>query len=149
MQYKSTRHLPYEAVAAVVQCVHADSRDKERRAKSVVVSGLIHRHDVTDAASFRQLCSQEFGLYRVITYAKRLGAGIGDRAQPLLIGLQSPDEASEWARECMDNAFGREVTKGCCLSSLLYNIYESTVTLWLGRPTEIHKLHQGWWCVNK
>jgi len=48
--------------------------------------------DITDAASFRQLCSQEFGLDLAVTHTKRLGVPNADRVQLILIGLQSPDE---------------------------------------------------------
>jgi len=79
----------HEAVG-VVMC--ADRRDKECRAKSVIVSGLAPQQDITDAASFRQLCSQEFGLDLAVTHTKRLGVPNADRVQLLLISLQSPDE---------------------------------------------------------
>ena len=79
----------HEAVA-VAMCT--DRRDKERRAKSVIVSGLAPQPDITDAASFRQLCSQEFGLDLAVTHTKCLGVLNADRVQLLLIGLQSPDE---------------------------------------------------------
>jgi len=78
---------------AIAVAMYADSWDKERRAKSVVVSGLAPRHDITDAASFRQLCSQEFGLDPSIVYMMRLSVGDGDCGQPLLIGLHSAEEA--------------------------------------------------------
>ena len=89
---RSASNQPVNFREAVATAIHADRRDKDRRAKSVVVSGLIPRHDLTDAASFRQLCSQEIGLDPVVVYTKRLGAAYGDRVQPLLVGLQSPDE---------------------------------------------------------
>ena len=88
---RSTSNQPVNFREAVATAIHADRRDKDRRAKSVVVSGLIPQHDLTDAASFRQLCSQEIGLDPVVVYTKRLGAAYSHRVQPLLVGLQSPD----------------------------------------------------------
>ena len=82
--------VSFREAVAVAMC--ADRRDKERRAKSIIVSGLAPQQDVTDAASFRQLCSHEFGLDPVVTHTKRLGVPNGDRVQLLLIGLQSSDD---------------------------------------------------------
>jgi len=86
----TSQPVNFREAVAVAMCV--DRRDKERRAKSVIVTGLVSQQDVTDAAMFRQLCSEEFGLDPVITHTKRLGVSNGDRVQPLLVGLQSPDE---------------------------------------------------------
>ena len=89
------RNVTYQPVnfrEAVAVAMCADRRDKERRAKSIIVSGLAPQQDVTDAASFRQLCSHEFGLDPVVTHTKRLGVPNGDRVQLLLIGLQSSDD---------------------------------------------------------
>ena len=80
----------FREAVAVAMC--ADRRDKERRAKSVIVSGLVPQQDVTDAASFSHLCLQEFGFDPIVIYTKRLGAANGDRVLPLLVGLQSPDD---------------------------------------------------------
>jgi len=44
---------------AVVTAVSVDRRDKERRAKTVVVSGLVQRDNSTDADSFRRLSMME------------------------------------------------------------------------------------------
>jgi len=86
-----------EAVAAAV---YEDQRAKERRAKSVIVSGLMPSRDNSDTVHFQRLCMLEFGINPAIVYARRLGSTDGDRVRPLLIGLQSADDASS----LMDNA---------------------------------------------
>jgi len=79
------------AVAAVV---YADQRDKEKRAKTVVVSGLAPSQVDSDALIFQRLCMMEFGVDPTITYTRRLGAAGGERVQPLLVGLQSVNDVS-------------------------------------------------------
>ena len=80
-----------EVVAAAV---HADRRDKERRAKTVIVSGLMQCSDMTDVDCFRRLTMLELGVDLQVKFAKRLGTAVSDRVQPLLIGLQSANEAT-------------------------------------------------------
>ena len=80
---------------AVTAAVYADQKDKERRAKSVVVCGMVPRRDVDDRVSFLQLCASELSIDIRVVYARRLGvAGSSDRIRPLLVGLSSAEEAS-------------------------------------------------------
>ena len=79
------------AVAAVV---YADQRVKEKRAKTVVVSGLATSQVDGDALISQWLCMLEFGVDPSITYTRRLGAAGGDRVRPLLVGLQSVGDVS-------------------------------------------------------
>jgi len=69
----------------VAVAVCADRRYKERRAKSVIVSGLVPQQDVTDAASFSHLCLQDLGFDPIVIHTKRLGAANGNC-------VQSPDD---------------------------------------------------------
>jgi len=85
-----------EAVAAAV---FADQRDKERRSKSIIVSGLNSSGGSSDSVSFQRLCMLELGIEPVITYTRRLGHADGSRVRPLLVGLQSADEARQEAAE--------------------------------------------------
>ena len=62
----------WEAVTAEVG-LYADQKDKERRAKSVVVSGMVLRCDVDDGVSFQQLCASERSIDIPVVYARRLG----------------------------------------------------------------------------
>jgi len=79
---------------AVAAAVYADQRDKERRAKTVVVSGLVPSQVDSDEIIFQRLCMLEFGVNPTIMYARRLGAIGGGRVRPLLIGLESVDNVS-------------------------------------------------------
>jgi len=78
---------------AVATAMCADQRDRERRAKSVVVSGLAPAADSDDATNFRRLCMFEFGVDIEVIHARRLGGDNGDRIRPLLIGLPSAEDA--------------------------------------------------------
>lgn len=79
----------------ILSAVYADKNEKERRAKSVVVTGLAGRSDVTDKELFHGICSSEFGINLQITNCKRLGAAVDGRIQPLLVMLPSAQTASE------------------------------------------------------
>ena len=74
--------------------MYVDQRARERRAKSVVVSGLQPSAGVSDAATFRQLCTVELSVDPVITFTRRLGDATGDRVRPLLVGLRSAEDVS-------------------------------------------------------
>lgn len=78
---------------AVVTAIHTDQRDKERRKKSVVVSGLAPSDDANDSVIFRRLCTLELGIDPPIMYTRRLGATNIDRVRPLLVAVQSADDA--------------------------------------------------------
>jgi hypothetical protein len=79
----------------ILSAVYADKNEKERRAKSIVVTGLAGRSDVTDKELFHGICSSEFGINLQITNCKRLGAAVDGRIQPLLVMLPSAQTASE------------------------------------------------------
>ena len=79
---------------AVVAAVYADQQDKERRSKSIIVTGLNSSNDSNDTASFQRLCMLELGINPVIKFTRRLGHADGNRIRPLLVGLQSADDAS-------------------------------------------------------
>ena len=79
---------------AIAVAMYTDRRDKERRAKSVVVTGLPPCSDKSDRIIFSQLCSPEFGVNPQVTYTRRLGTKKVGYIQPLLVGLQSTDDVS-------------------------------------------------------
>ena len=79
---------------AVVAAVYADQRDKERRSKSIIVTGLNSSNDSNDTVSFQRLCMLELGVNPVVRFTCRLGHADGSRIWPLLVGLQSADDAS-------------------------------------------------------
>ena len=80
----------------VAQAVYVDQRARERRAKSVVVSGLQPSGDVNvcDAVAFQRLCMLELGLDPSVSFTRRLGAATGDRVRPLLVGLRSAEDVA-------------------------------------------------------
>ena len=88
------RPQPASLKEAVVTAVHNDHRDRERRARTVIVSGLKQQNTKTDADCFRQLTVQEFGVDPAIKFTKRLGSTADNRVQLLLVGLQSADQAT-------------------------------------------------------
>ena len=89
-----TPNQPNSLLEAVVAAVYADQRDKERRARSVIVSGLALSSDSSDAVGIQRLCMLEFGIDPLITHTRRLGSESG-RVRPLLVGVQSADVASQ------------------------------------------------------
>jgi len=98
IQTASSRPVSFHE--AVVTAVHADQRARERRAKSVVVSGLATDTGSSDTAAFHRLCVSEFGFDAEVTYTRRLGNVIDGRIQPLLVCLQSAEVATELVKKC-------------------------------------------------
>jgi len=92
---QTARSRPVNLHEAVVTAVHTDQRSRERRAKSVVVSGLATDTGSSDTATFHRLCVSELGFDAEVTYTRRLGNVIDGRIQPLLVCLQSAEVANE------------------------------------------------------
>lgn len=91
---QNTKSQPTNFHEAVAVAMYTDQRDKERRAKSVVITGLSPCSDKSDGMSFSHLCSSEFGMDPQVTFTRRLGARKVGYIQPLLVGLQSTDDVS-------------------------------------------------------
>lgn len=74
--------------------MYVDQRTRERRAKSVVVSGLQPSGDinVSDATTFQRICSSELGISPTIIFTRRLGVATEGRIRSLLVGLQSAED---------------------------------------------------------
>ena len=74
-----------------------DQRSKERRAKSVIVTGLASCSDSrdTDLDLVRQLFAVELDLNTTPKYCKRLGQAADGRIQPVLVMFSSTDHANE------------------------------------------------------
>ena len=89
------RPRPTSLKEAVVTAVHIDQRDRERRARTVIVSGLMQQNTATDADCFRQFVMHEFDVDPVVKFTKRLGTAADGRMQRLLVGLQSADQATD------------------------------------------------------
>jgi len=80
---------------AVATVVYTNQRDKERRARSLIVNGLSPSDGITDADSFRHLCTSEFSISPQISSTRRLGRSADGRIKPLLVNLTSKEEVDE------------------------------------------------------
>ena len=92
---QTARSRPVNFHEAVVTAVHTDQRARERRAKSIVVSGLATDTGSSDTATFHRLCLSELGFDVEVTYTRRLGNVIDGRIQPLLVCLQTAEVANQ------------------------------------------------------
>ena len=77
---------------AVVSAVYTDFEEKDRRAKNVVFSG-VPTTSISDKESVERLCHAEFGFTQQIVKYRRLGQPRSGHVQPLLVMLQTVDEA--------------------------------------------------------
>jgi len=79
------RHLSnfLEVVAAAVS---AEKRSRERRAKSLIVSGMVPSVNSTDNIIFTRLCMIELGIEPTVVFTRRHGNDTG-RVRPLLVCL--------------------------------------------------------------
>ena len=77
---------------AVAAAVSAEQRSRERRAKSLIVTGLAPSTDTTDKVHFKRLCVTELGIEPTVVFTRRLGNDIG-RVRRLLVCLQTEDDA--------------------------------------------------------
>ena len=77
---------------AVVSAVYADFEEKDRRAKTVVISGL-SLSSLSDKAIVEKLCSTEFRFVPHINRCRRLGQPRSGRIQPVLVVLESATNA--------------------------------------------------------
>ena len=86
VQAGQTRRQPSSFREIVAEAISAEQRASERRAKSVIVTGLTVSADTNDKLSFKRLCMKELGIEPQITFTRRLGDGRGC-VRPLLVGL--------------------------------------------------------------
>jgi len=77
---------------AVVSAVYADFEEKDRWARNIVISRLIPS-SMSDKVSVENLCSSEFGCKPQIVRCRRLGQPRDGRVQPLLVVLNTVDDA--------------------------------------------------------
>ena len=70
----------------VAAAVSAEQRSRERRAKSLIVSGLAPSADTTDKVHFKRLCMMELGIEPSVVFTRRLGND-ASRVRPLLVSL--------------------------------------------------------------
>jgi len=72
-------------------------RDKDRRAKSVIVNGLSPSDVISDSENFRQLCVSELSINPQVSSTRRLGrvTSTDGRTKPLLVYLGSKEEMDD------------------------------------------------------
>ena len=79
---------------AVITAIQKAQINKDRRFKTVIVSGFIEDSSAgSDRDKFRWLCSTELHTEPDIIYVKRLGTS-QDRARPLLVAVRTSGEAA-------------------------------------------------------
>ena len=79
--------------SAVLTAVHTELNVKSKRSNNVVVTGLIPSNIASDGDQFSVLCSDELKLNIQVRSTFRLGQRTPGRIQPLLITLESSEEA--------------------------------------------------------
>lgn len=77
---------------AVVSAVYRDLKEKDRRARNVVVSGLATSAD--DVSSVKKLLTDEFQQHFDVVKCRRLGRQQDGRIQPLLVTLDTETQAT-------------------------------------------------------
>ena len=91
------RHRPTTLKETLVAAVYVDQSDKNRRASSVIVSGLGSNSSKSDQTIFTEMCSIELGLQPVIVSTKRLGVAQTNNKgpRPLLVTLRCRDDTQQ------------------------------------------------------
>ena len=75
----------------VAAAVSAEQRSRERRAKSLIVSGLAPSADTADKVHFKRFCMTELGIEPTVVFTRRLGNDTG-RVRPLLVCLPTEED---------------------------------------------------------
>jgi hypothetical protein len=89
----STTTLSNPLRKAVVSAVYSDINDQARRAANLVITGVIPEDGVGDGEFIEALLQNEFDYKPVIKKCFRLGKPLSGKIQPILITLQSKDQA--------------------------------------------------------
>ena len=79
---------------AVMSAVYAEQHIRQSRERNFVVSGLPVSAECDDKTAVEHLCSKELNIKPNIRSCLRLGKQIQGKVQPVLVSLQSTDEAS-------------------------------------------------------
>lgn len=77
----------------IVSAVYNDQYTRERRANSLVVTGLPAIPNNDDKNTFIHLCSTELGAAPRVKTCRRLGKPTTGKIQPLLVAMETVDEA--------------------------------------------------------
>jgi hypothetical protein len=96
LNHLCSNSLPSKIRQSMVAVVYVDQQDKERRAGSFIVSGLVLLSEHSDKAMVTYLCSSEFRIQVDVINTKRLGklaVSSTAKIQPLLVSLKDADQA--------------------------------------------------------
>ena len=91
--WKQSRHKMTLLQESMLTAVYIDQTVKDKRATSIVVSGLKPSSTVSDLDLFSKLCEREFHVQLDVKLVRRLGQITSDRTQPLLVVLNRVDQA--------------------------------------------------------
>ena len=82
---------------AALTAMHLEMADKQKRAKNIIITGLVAQTDKTDAELFEQLCEDHLPVKPafVRSSCRRLGRPQSGKTQPLLITLDSTVGAAD------------------------------------------------------
>ena len=70
-----------------------DQETQRRRSRNIVVTGLSESSTCTDSQIVSDLCTNELGISPTFTAVKMLGTALPNKIRPILVTLQSEDEA--------------------------------------------------------
>lgn len=89
------QHQANDFRQSLVAAVYVDQSLKQHRQTSLIVSGLAPSTTVSDMNQVKSLCETELNLPPNIVTTKRLGRSLQDKIQPLLVVLQSAEQAQQ------------------------------------------------------
>lgn len=77
----------------IMSTVYSEQHEKNRRAKSIVVTGIPGAPNVNDNDAISHLCNAELGINPSIKACRRIGKPVVGKIQPILVTVNSADEA--------------------------------------------------------
>jgi hypothetical protein len=90
---QSSRQHSLNFQESIVATVYVDQAERERRASSLIISGLESSSQSDDKTLVVDLCQSELDISPDIITIKRLGKPVPGRAQPLLVTLRQIEQA--------------------------------------------------------
>jgi hypothetical protein len=84
---------PKSFTESVVAAVYIDQTVKNRRASSIIVSGMQSLTGCTDSELITKMCLKEFNMRPDIAATKRIGSSQGGKIQPIFVQLKQVDQA--------------------------------------------------------
>lgn len=94
-QAQTTQPAVTRSFKQVIQsAINDDKMQRERRARSVIISGLNSVDNIPDSSVAAQLLKTEFQMDTAITFCRRLGEPTEGRVRPLLVAFNAADDAA-------------------------------------------------------